>query len=114
MRLLKNSIFLAVASTHLVVDMLGSQLALLAAFLSQALSLTNVGIGMVVAGYRLSSALTQPVFGWLADRVGPRWSLRKETVPPGVPQKAGHPSVAGILATSGPGHDWQPYSQAVS
>jgi FSR family fosmidomycin resistance protein-like MFS transporter len=73
MRLLKNSIFLAVASTHLVVDMLGSQLALLAAFLSQSLSLTNVGIGMVVAGYRLSSALTQPVFGWLADRVGPRW-----------------------------------------
>jgi len=73
MRLLKNSVFLAVASTHLVVDMLGSQLALLAAFLSQALSLTNVGIGMVVAGYRLSSALTQPVFGWLADRVGPRW-----------------------------------------
>lgn len=73
MRLLKNTIFFAVASTHLVIDMLGSQLALLAAYLSQSLSLNNVGIGMIVAGFRLASALTQPIFGWVADRIGPRW-----------------------------------------
>jgi len=73
MRLLIDSLFFSVASTHLLVDLLSGQVALLLAFLSRPLDLSNADIGLVAAGYTLCSSLSQPLFGWLADRNGSRW-----------------------------------------
>jgi FSR family fosmidomycin resistance protein-like MFS transporter len=73
MRLIIDSLFFSVASTHLMVDLLSGQVALLLAFLSRPLDLRNADIGLVAAGYTLCSSLSQPLFGWLADRSGSRW-----------------------------------------
>ncbi|MBI4771900.1 MAG: MFS transporter, partial [Chloroflexi bacterium] len=73
MRLIRDRLFFAVASTHLMVDILNSQLAVLLAYLSGPLGLSNAQIGLVATSYTICSSLLQPVFGWLADRVGARW-----------------------------------------
>jgi FSR family fosmidomycin resistance protein-like MFS transporter len=73
MRLLRDSYFFAVSTTHFVVDLLGSQIAILMAFFAQTLGLSNAEIGLVVGGYSFTGAFSQPLFGWLVDRVGPRW-----------------------------------------
>jgi FSR family fosmidomycin resistance protein-like MFS transporter len=73
MRLLKDSYFLAVSLTHFVVDLLGSQIAILMAFFATTMGLSNSQIGLVVGGYSFTGAISQPFFGWLVDRVGPRW-----------------------------------------
>jgi FSR family fosmidomycin resistance protein-like MFS transporter len=73
MRLVRDTFFLTIAATHFVVDLLGSQIALLMAFFAQTLGLSNTDIGIVVGGYSLTSAVSQPIFGWLTDRIGARW-----------------------------------------
>jgi FSR family fosmidomycin resistance protein-like MFS transporter len=37
------------------------------------LGLSNTDIGLVTGGYAFVSAISQPFFGWLIDRVGPQW-----------------------------------------
>jgi FSR family fosmidomycin resistance protein-like MFS transporter len=37
------------------------------------LGLSNTAIGLVSTIYTFSGSLSQPIFGWLADRFGPRW-----------------------------------------
>ncbi|OGO16285.1 MAG: hypothetical protein A2Z14_11255 [Chloroflexi bacterium RBG_16_48_8] len=73
MRLLRDSYFFTIAATHFAVDLLGSQIAILMAFFAQTLGLSNTDIGLVTGGYALASAISQPFFGWLIDRIGARW-----------------------------------------
>ncbi len=73
MRLLRDPFFFTVSTTHFAVDLLGSQIAILMAFFAQKLGLSNTDIGLVTGGYAFVSAISQPFFGWLIDRVGPRW-----------------------------------------
>ena len=63
----------AVAVTHFFVDMLNSSRNLLVAIIAVNLGLTNAQVGLALLLYSVGSALAQPLFGWLADRVGPRW-----------------------------------------
>lgn len=65
--------YLAVALTHFCVDVLNSSRALLIAILALNLGLTNTQVGLALLLYNVGNALTQPIFGWLADRIGPRW-----------------------------------------
>jgi FSR family fosmidomycin resistance protein-like MFS transporter len=55
------------------VDLLNSQQALLLAVLSIPLQLSNTVVGGVSALYSFIGSLTQPAFGYLADRFGSRW-----------------------------------------
>ncbi len=73
MSLLRDRAFLAAASAHFGVDLLNSQKVLILAFLSAPLGLSNALIGLVNTLYTLSASLSQPLFGTLADRFGPRW-----------------------------------------
>lgn len=73
MSLIRDRVFSAAALAHLAVDLLNGQAPLLLAFLSAPLGLTNTLIGLISTGYTLAASLSQPLFGWLADRVGPRW-----------------------------------------
>lgn len=73
MRLLRQPVFLAVAFSHLVVDILNGQIGLLLAVLSGPLRLSYANIGLVATAYSLTGAIMQPVFGLLADRLGSRW-----------------------------------------
>lgn len=73
MTLLLDSLFSSVALSHFIVDVLNGQRAVLLAYLSVPLGLSNAALGLVSTAYVFSGALTQPIFGHLTDRVGTRW-----------------------------------------
>lgn len=69
MSLLLNSLFSTVALSHLMVDVFNSARPVLLTYLG----LSETQIAVISTIYIWTSALTQPFFGWLSDRVGPRW-----------------------------------------
>ena len=69
MPLLFDSIFSSVAFSHLIVDVFNSSRPVLLTYLG----LTETQIALISTIYIWASALTQPFFGWISDRVGPRW-----------------------------------------
>lgn len=73
MSLLRDLSFRATAAGHFVVDLLNGQRSLLLATLSVPLGLSNSLIGAISTTYTLLGSALQPVFGVLADRIGPRW-----------------------------------------
>jgi FSR family fosmidomycin resistance protein-like MFS transporter len=80
MRLLRQPAFLAVAFTHFIVDVLNSQVGLLLAAFSLSLGLRNTAVGLIGTTYSLTGSLSQPLFGWLADRYGRRWAVAGGTL----------------------------------
>ena len=72
MSLLHNRSFRATVLGHLVVDLLNAERPLILAVLSGPLGLSNALIGLVSLLHTISGSLLQPVFGWMADRLGPR------------------------------------------
>jgi len=73
MALLLDALFGAVAFGHFAVDLLNGQRAVLLAYLSGPLGLTNTALGFFSTLYVIAGALFQPVFGFIVDRVGARW-----------------------------------------
>ncbi len=73
MTLLLDSLFSSVAISHFMVDVLNGQRSVLFTYLSVPLGLSNAGLGFVTSVYTLTAALMQPLFGYLSDRIGPRW-----------------------------------------
>ena len=69
MPLLFDSLFSSVALSHLIVDVFNSSRPVLLTYLG----LTETQIALISTIYIWASALTQPFFGWISDRVGPRW-----------------------------------------
>jgi FSR family fosmidomycin resistance protein-like MFS transporter len=69
MPLLFDSLFSSVALSHLMVDVFNSSRPVLLTYLG----LTETQIAWISTIYIWASALTQPFFGWLSDRIGPRW-----------------------------------------
>lgn len=66
--MLRNRLFLAVTSGHFAVDVLNSVGAVLLAVLATPLALNNAQIGLALTLYTMAGALSQPIFGWAADR----------------------------------------------
>ena len=73
--LFRNRLFLAVASGHFVVDTLNSIVPVLLAVLAGSLDLTNGQIGLALTLFTFAGSLSQPLFGWLADRFHGRPTL---------------------------------------
>jgi FSR family fosmidomycin resistance protein-like MFS transporter len=71
--LLRDRSFLSAAAGHFAVDFLNGQRAVLVALLSGPLALSNAVVGLIGTLYTLLGSLSQPLFGWLADRFGARW-----------------------------------------
>ena len=69
----RNKSYLSVALTHFSVDVLNSSRTLLIAVLAVSLGLSNSQVALVALLYNVGNALTQPLFGWLADQYGARW-----------------------------------------
>jgi FSR family fosmidomycin resistance protein-like MFS transporter len=69
---LKDRSYVSVAFTHFCVDVLNSSRNLLMALLAINLGLTNAQLGINLLIYNVGSSLSQPLFGWLADRIGAR------------------------------------------
>jgi len=68
LNIFRNRLFLAVASGHFVVDVLNSTGPVLMAVLGVSLKLSYSQIGLALTLYTFAGSLSQPVFGWLADR----------------------------------------------
>lgn len=69
MSLLFDSLFSSVAFSHFMVDVFNASRPVLLTYLG----LTETQIALISTIYIWASALTQPFFGWISDRVGPRW-----------------------------------------
>lgn len=69
MPLLFDSLFSSVAMSHFMVDVFNASRPVLLTYLG----LTETQIALYSAIYVWVSALTQPFFGWVSDRTGPRW-----------------------------------------
>ena len=73
MSMLLDKLFSAVAIGHLTVDLLNAQRSILLAYLSVPLGLSNTMLATLGTIYIWAASASQPVFGWLTDRIGPRW-----------------------------------------
>ncbi|HCU81394.1 MAG TPA: MFS transporter, partial [Chloroflexi bacterium] len=71
--MLRDGYFLALSLNHFAVDLLNSQRSILLVYLAPYLGLDNSDIGLIALGYAMLASLTQPLFGWLADRYKIRW-----------------------------------------
>lgn len=73
MTLILDTIFSSVAFSHFIVDLINGQRAVLLAYLSGPLGLSNASLALVSTIYVVSAAWIGPFFGYLADRIGVRW-----------------------------------------
>jgi MFS transporter, FSR family, fosmidomycin resistance protein len=64
--------FLAVTAGHFAIDIWNSMGPVLVAFLRAPLGLSGAEVGLAVGSYQFLAGVTQPAFGWLADRMGSR------------------------------------------
>ncbi|MFQ6014898.1 MAG: MFS transporter [Anaerolineae bacterium] len=72
MSLFKNKALWSLTLGHFGVDMYAGMMPLLLVYLSESLHLTYGQVGLAVMAYVLCSSLSQPLFGYLADRFGGR------------------------------------------
>lgn len=63
-----NRLYLAIVGSHFVIDLFTGITAVLLAVLSVPLGLSNAQIGIALTLYMLANSLSQPFFGWFADR----------------------------------------------
>lgn len=70
---LRDRTYGTVALTHFFVDALNNGRTPLVAGLAVSIGLSNAQLGLAVILYNIGSALSQPFFGLIADRFGPRW-----------------------------------------
>ncbi len=72
--LLKNVTLWSLTLGHFCTDMLsGAMPIVVGLYLKDTLHLDLTQIGLLLGAYKLTSSLTQPLFGYLSDRYGGRW-----------------------------------------
>jgi FSR family fosmidomycin resistance protein-like MFS transporter len=71
--LLRNRPLLTVMSGHFAVDHFSGLLPALYPLLVATQGLTVAEVGVIASAYQSTLSLTQPFFGYLADRIGTRW-----------------------------------------
>jgi len=72
--LLKNVTLWSLTLGHFCTDMLaGAMPIVVGLYLKDTLHLDLTQIGLLLGAYKLTSSLTQPIFGYLSDRYGGRW-----------------------------------------
>jgi FSR family fosmidomycin resistance protein-like MFS transporter len=69
---LKNRLLLSISAGHFAVDVINSVVPVLLATLAAPLALSNAQIGIALTLHIFAGALSQPLFGWLADRFSDR------------------------------------------
>jgi len=64
--------FFAVVFSHFITDMYVSQRSIYLAYISGPLGMTNATLGLLTTIAVMASGLSQPLFGWISDKVGAR------------------------------------------
>jgi FSR family fosmidomycin resistance protein-like MFS transporter len=75
MAIFSNPNLLSALFGHLMVDILNGQRSVIFTFLSVPLDLTITELGIYSTVYIVAASLMQPVFGYLTDKIGPRWVM---------------------------------------
>ena len=70
---LRERAYIAAATAHFFVDVLNNSRTVLMPLLALSLALDNKTYGLLALFYGIGNSLSQPLFGLLADRLGPRW-----------------------------------------
>lgn len=70
MSILLDALFNSVAYGHFIVDAINGQRSVLLTYWSQELGLSNAWLALVSTIYVWVASLSQPIFGWIADRFG--------------------------------------------
>ena len=70
MSLLLDALFNSVAYGHFIVDALNGQRSVLLTYWSQQTGMSNTTLALITTIYVWVASLSQPVFGWIADRFG--------------------------------------------
>ena len=70
--ILLNAPFFAIVFSHFMTDLYVGQRSIYLTYLSKPLGLSNTELGAITTGAVMAAGLSQPIFGWLADRIGPR------------------------------------------
>ncbi len=70
---LRSQRYMANAAGHFTIDIFNSTIPLLLPLFSLSLGLSNAVIGIIVVVHTFGNSLTQPLFGWIADKYGSRW-----------------------------------------
>lgn len=70
---LRNPAIMVLSLGHLALDILNSSLPVLLVAFAVRLDLSNAELGTIATAYALVASLTQPLFGYLADRWNSRW-----------------------------------------
>ncbi|MFZ5822596.1 MAG: MFS transporter, partial [Chloroflexota bacterium] len=74
MTLLLDPLFSSVAFGHMIVDVLNGMRPVLLTYWAVQLGLSNASLALVSTVYVWVASLSQPLFGWLTDRLGStRW-----------------------------------------
>jgi FSR family fosmidomycin resistance protein-like MFS transporter len=73
MSLFRHQVYLAVILGHMTTDIFSSMGPVLVTFFSVPMALSAAQIGLAIGTFQLISAGSQPLFGWLADKIGSRW-----------------------------------------
>ncbi|MCB0164231.1 MAG: MFS transporter [Anaerolineae bacterium] len=71
--LFRKPIFLAVVLGHFTIDIFNSSGPILVTELSKSLEWNLAQVGFAIGAYQFFAALTQPLFGWIDDKIGSRW-----------------------------------------
>lgn len=71
--LFRRPVYLAVIFGHFAIDIFNSSGPVLVTFLSEPLAWSTAQIGFAIGAYQFFAALTQPLFGWIDDKIGSRW-----------------------------------------
>ena len=75
MNLLSDSKYLSDALGHLTIDFISGQRYVLLTYMVGLMGLSNVSLGFISMMFVLVGSLSQPLFGLVTDRVGPRWVI---------------------------------------
>ncbi len=68
----KTGSYWAACVTHFFIDFLNNGRSILMALLAVSLGMSNAQVGLLLVIYNVGNALSQPLFGWLTDRIGPK------------------------------------------
>lgn len=75
MKILLDSIFFSVTVGHLTNDFVSGQRYVLLTYLIGIMGLSNTSLGLISMIFMLIGSTSQPFFGILSDRFGPRWVI---------------------------------------
>lgn len=62
----------ATCITHFFIDFLNNGRSILMALLAISLGMSNGQVGLILVIYNIGNALSQPLFGWVTDKFGPK------------------------------------------